>query len=460
MAWGGWRFSSDLANDLGFGSVLTFLAIPAVDGQDDEADNRPSPPPFVADLLDITQAAVDPFHVIVGAHPLASRAVQGGDPLVELVGRPHGQRLGQVGIGQERAGLDQGRTPTTGLMRTLVGIDQAMDRAHKRPHGSQGRQRLEHLAEPAAFAAVAVLGSGDDPVPLFPDEVGLFFLGLAVAAAGALLGLARPTAAALAFALPTPLLAQSTQGVADVLVDVLEDMKDTPLLSRLGPNLGPHGRLEIRAVGDHNLGGETPLLEVVQEAAPLLRVVGPHQSEGHREIVEGVGGQQQGAVPEVNCVDAQGAGAVRQSPLAIGGPVGLADFPVEAIVEKALGEIAMEIALPGQAQPFDTHAVVEQAVEDRLAHAVGVFGAGLDSLQLGPEGLAAGTAGAVFSDLDFEHDDLALSAIANAADVNLLAASLPAAPGAGKGLRGARDAFQAHARLQGLHACVPPGLCA
>src|SRR5439155_20676886 len=114
----------------------------------------------------------------------------------------------------------------------------------------------------------------------------------------------------------------------------------------------------------------------------------------------------------------------------------------------------------GPGAPFDAHAVVEQAVDDRLADPVGVLGAGFDSLHLSPEGLAAATAGAVFSDLDFEDDDLAISDIANAAGVNSIASSLLAASGARKGLRGARDAFHTHARLHGIHACVPPGLCA
>jgi len=39
----------------------------------------------------------------------------------------------------------------------------------------------------------------------------------------------------------------------------------------------------------------------------------------------------------VNFVDAQGAGEVRQRPFAIGGSIGLADFPVDAVVEKTIG---------------------------------------------------------------------------------------------------------------------------
>jgi len=237
-------------------------------------------------------------------------------------------------------------------------------------------------------------------------------------------------------------------------------MKNTQLVSCLGPDLGQHSRIQVGAVADHDLGRKAPILEVVQEAAHVLLVVGPHQGEGHREIVYGVGGQQQGAVTEVNFVDAQGAGEVFQAPLAIARHLDLADFPVEAVVQKAIGEIEIEIALEGLAQPFHAHAVVEQAVDDRIADAVGVFRARLDPLHLSSEGLATGAAGAVFSDFDFEQDDFAIGDIANAAAVNILAASFPAAMRTGKGLRGVREAFHANARLRGIHACVPPGLCA
>src|SRR5438552_3518458 len=117
---GRWRFFSGFADDLGFGSMLTLLAIPAIDGQDNETDDGSSPPPLVAHLLEIAPAAVHSFDVIVGADALSGRAVQVGDHFVELVGRQHGQGLSQIGIGQELRRLDEGRTPTTGLTRTLV----------------------------------------------------------------------------------------------------------------------------------------------------------------------------------------------------------------------------------------------------------------------------------------------------------------------------------------------------
>ena len=270
------------------------------------------------------------------------------------------------------------------------------------------------------------------------------------------LGLAGPTAAP-AFASPTELLAQAAQGVEHVFVEVLENVKDAQLVSGLGPQFGQHRRIQVRAIGDHDAGSKPPLLEVVQEAAHVVLIVAPHQREGHREVVDRVGGQQQGTVSQVNFVDAEGAGEIRQRPLSVGRQVGLADLPIEAVVEKALGEIEMEIALEGQPEPFHAHAVVEQAVEDRLADPVGILGPRFDPLDRGAEGLAAGTTGAVFSDLDFQPDDFAICEIAHAAGVHILASSAFATAGAGEGLRGAREAFHAHARMNGIHACVPPG---
>jgi len=118
----------------------------------------------------------------------------------------------------------------------------------------------------------------------------------------------------------------------------------------------------------------------------------------------------------------------------------------------------VEVAVQGPAQPLHAHAVVEQAVEDRLADAVGVFGAGLDALDRGAEGLAAGAAGAVFSDADFEDEDLAIGEVADAARVDLFAAPRLATPRAREGHRGAVTAHHAGAWLNGFHACVPPGL--
>src|SRR5437762_1083840 len=94
----------------------------------------------------------------------------------------------------------------------------------------------------------------DQQMPMLPDEMTLFFPGRTIANAGAFLGLASPAASALASAglgMPTP---QAPQRVEDALVDVLEDVKNAQLVACLGPQLGQDLRIQVRAVGDHDLG--------------------------------------------------------------------------------------------------------------------------------------------------------------------------------------------------------------
>lgn len=295
---------------------------------------------------------------------------------------------------------------------------------------------------------------------MLPDEVRLLFLGFAIAFAGTLLRLAGPAAATLAFGLSGQLLPQPAQGIEDMLVDVLDHMKDAELVPCLGPDLGQHGRIEVGAVGDHDLGHQAPVVEVVQEAAHVVLVVVPHQSEGDREIVDGVGGQQQSAMAQMDFVDAQGAGEVVQSPLPIGRHFDLAHFPVQTVVEKAIGELEMEIALESLTQPFHAHAVVEQTVDDSLADPVGILRTRLDPIELGAKGLATRAVGAVFSNFDFENHDLAIGDIANQTGMSVLAPSHLAALRTGEGLRRARKPSHANTRFQSIHACVPPGFCA
>src|SRR5437870_11022644 len=106
-------------------------------------------------------------------------------------------------------------------------------------------------------------------------------------------------------------------------------------------------------------------------------------------------------------VDAQRTGELLQGPPAVLGHIDLADLPVETVVDKAVGEIEMEIAAHRLAEPFHAHAVVEQTIDDRRADPVAVLRTRFDPFEPRPEGLAARAAGAVFSDGDFENQDLA-----------------------------------------------------
>src|SRR5580700_8112605 len=98
-------------------------------------------------------------------------------------------------------------------------------------------------------------------MPMLPDEMTLLFPGRTRANAGTLLGLAASATSALAstgLGMPTT---QAPQSVEDALVDVLEDVKNAQLVAGLGPQLGQDLRIQVRAVGDHDLGNKAHVLE-------------------------------------------------------------------------------------------------------------------------------------------------------------------------------------------------------
>jgi hypothetical protein len=161
---------------------------------------------------------------------------------------------------------------------------------------------------------------------------------------------------------------------------------------------------------------------------------------------------------EMQFVDAQGAGEIFEGPLPIGGHVDLTDFPIEAVVEKTVGEVEEELALERLLQAVQAHAVFEQAIDDHVPNAVGVVRSWFDAIDLGTKGLATRAAGAVFSDGQFDDGDFAESDVANASSVDIFAPADLAALWTGESFWGAAFSNDANARLNGFHACVPPGL--
>ena len=105
---------------------------------------------------------------------------------------------------------------------------------------------------------------------------------------------------------------------------------------------------------------------------------------------------------------------------------------------------------------MDAHAVIKETVDDGVADAVGVLGTGFDAWDLRAERLAAIACGAVFSDGQFDDDDLAESDVADKSSVSVLPMSDLSTLGTGEGLWGATLAENAN--TSGIHACVLRGL--
>jgi hypothetical protein len=101
---------------------------------------------------------------------------------------------------------------------------------------------------------------------------------------------------------------------------------------------------------------------------------------------------------------------------------------------------------------MEAHAVVEEAVDDGVADAIGVLGSWFDPLDVGTERLAAGTLGAVFSDRQFDDDDLPVGDVADGSSVGALPPPGCAAVWAREGL--GSTSLPENANTSGVHACV------
>lgn len=137
-------------------------------------------------------------------------------------------------------------------MRASIGIERAVDLEHEVAQHPRLGQVRKHLTEPASFSAVEIFGAGHEQIAMLPDEVGLILLGLLLTAAGSLLGSAGSTPTPLASSLGGEFATHPSQGIEDVGIDVLEDVKDAQLMASLGPKVCQELRVEVGTVGhDH-----------------------------------------------------------------------------------------------------------------------------------------------------------------------------------------------------------------
>ena len=276
---------------------------------------------------------------------------------------------------------------------------------------------------------------------MLPDEVGFLLDRRPASPRSRLLRLAPPSSATLAArpAAPRQVTARPPYRLEHLLVDVFEGVEDTQLVPGRGPQFREHGRVQVGAVGHHHRRPQPPALEVLQETSHVLLVVVLNQGKGHGKVSERVGGQQQGVAAQVQFIHTQCAAEPGQHRLAVLGEVEAADVPVEAVVDEAVGQLQQEIALEGLPGAFDVEAVVEDAVEYRLADPVVVVGFGQDIGGRGAEVLAARAACLVFSVGDVQPGDLVVGDGTDAACEGALAAALRAAGGARGELGGAAD---------------------
>ena len=92
-------------------------------------------------------------------------------------------------------------------------------------------------------------------------------------------------------------------------------------------------------------------------------IIGCNQGEGDRKVRERVGRQEQGEAAQVEFVDAEGAAEVLEHLAAMSGHVESRGEVVEHVVDEPRGEIEEELPLERLEDPFDAHAVFEDALQ-------------------------------------------------------------------------------------------------
>ena len=137
----------------------------------------------------------------------------------------------------------------------------------------------------------------------------------------------------------------------------------------------------------------------------MVLVVLVDQGEGHGQVGERVGGQEQGEAAQVQFVDAKRAAEEFQDLAAVLGHVELPGVVVEHVVDEPRGEVEEELAAERLQGPLDAHAVLEDAVEHEVADLVVVEGPGEDALGGVAEGRAAAAPGAVLAAGDLQVGD-------------------------------------------------------
>jgi hypothetical protein len=199
---------------------------------------------------------------------------------------------------------------------------------------------------------------------------------------------------------------QPPDRVEDQLVDLLEDVKDVELMVGLRPQLREHGRVEVRAFVDHEVGHQPPGLEALEQPPHVIVIVGADQGEGHRQVANRIGGQEQREPAQVHFIDAEGATEVVQDHAAVLGHVELLGPDAEQVVNETGGQVEEELAAQRLQGPFDAHAVLEDAFQDQVADLVIVEGPGKDPLGGRAEGRTAVTASLITASLIFATGDL------------------------------------------------------
>jgi hypothetical protein len=201
-------------------------------------------------------------------------------------------------------------------------------------------------------------------------------------------------------------------------------------------------------------GFKPQLLEVLEVSPHGVLVVLVDQREGHGQVGERVGGQEQREATQVQFVDAKRAAEEFQDLAPVRGHVELPGVVVEHVVDEPRGEFEEELAAERLQGPLDAHAVLEDAIEHEVTDLVVGERPGEDPLGGVAEGLAAMAPGAVLATGDLEVGDGLEGDGADPTRERPLSAPMLTALRARGLLGGTTNRYNDGCGCSGTHACV------
>jgi hypothetical protein len=379
--------------------------------------------------------------MIVRPHPRGGRAVHERHRLRELPGLQYRHRTHQLRHLLVRRLAPHRRAPLPQRLHACLLLEEPARLAGEVPERPQLGQVVEHPDQVVPLRLVQRVGLFDDQEAMLEDKGRLLLEPRTLGRPDGPSGLAGSPPLAFAAGVPPPPqgVSQPAHRSKDQGVDVLEEVEDAELVPGGGPQLVQHGGVQGRAVGDDHPRSQAPGLEVLQEAAQVTGVVPADEGEAHGQVGQRIGGHQQGKAAQVDLIDAQRPGELREDAPAVRRQVELRDLPPQAVVDEALGQGQQEVALQRVKRALDVEAILQESVKDGLPDCVVVGGLGRDREGPGAEVFTTAAAGLVLCIVDVEPR---LLAVRQGADSALQPAGPPAggaAAGAGMRLGGAAD---------------------
>lgn len=341
---------------------------------------------FVSGLLYQAKGAIFPLDVIACSGHMMPR--QGNQQLAEdlVISQPF-EDLGQEWLSQEAAILKEPRASVARAARGR-GLEDLVEPRSEVAERSETGVELEEILERGEFLGSQARRVFDQEMRVVVEEI--LSPVPAFAGASALRGASLATAG-----VDLKLSADGPDRREEVHHLVVQEVEEAKLVLEIRPALEEGLLIETRPIRHGHADLEPSLLEKIEEAVHVALGVLGDDEEGNSEVIDRVGGHEDGASAIVDLVDTEGAREILESPLPVGGPVDLVIGPLEAVEDEADGDVQEEVLLKMGLDFVGGQVVADEKVDDLLSHPIGVATLEADALDDRREILGAGATGGV-----------------------------------------------------------------